>query len=465
MKYKNTTKNIKEIADELGVKNILEGSIRRSGDKVRIVAQLIDAQHDNHLWAETYDREMKDIFQIQSDVARKIAEQLKIKLTETEEERINRKSTKNIDAYTFYLKGKEYYYRYSSNDNDKAIELFKKAIKVDSNYALAYAGLANAYAQRFGIYAMGKEWLDTSLVMSLKAIELDPDIAEPYKSIGVVYFYSGDLHKAIDNYRKAIDINPNLVPAMTNLSSIYWLTGNYPEAKRWVEKSISIEVKRSTNYRFLGLIYQGLGDYKNAEKNLLKVLELQPNLSFVISDLTKLYLMSNQINKARKMLTNTHAKKPKDFRVLSAMGDFELYTGNYDKAKGYYQKAIDLTSIDYGPATEYAFVIRQKNLNESNKIFNKIIKEYSAEIESGSEDFNYPYDLARIYSVRNQKQKALYYFNEAVKDGFRFYKLAELEPMFDNIKNEPAFKMKIDWMKEEVEQMNKIINVNPSSLE
>ena len=453
MKYKNTTKNIKEIAGELGVKNILEGSVRRYGDKVRIVAQLIDAQHDNHLWAQTYDREIKDIFKIQSDVAKKITGQLKIKLSPSEEKKITTLRTNNIEAYTFYLKGKDFYYRYNATDNDEAIKLFKKAISADSNYAEAYAGLANAYAQRYGIFDLGKQWLDTARVLCLKAIKLNPDIAEPYKALGVVSFYSDKFQDAINYYQKAIDFNPNLVPAMTNIGSIYWLKGNYPEALKWINKSISIERKRSTNYRFLGLIYEGLDDFDKAEKNLLKVLELQPNLSFVVSDLTKLYLSYNQIEKCRKFLLDNYKKKPKDYRVLSSLGDFGFYTGDYNKAEEYYQKLIDLTSIDYALSTEFALVIKEKNPKKSKQYFDRILKEDLAAFESGSEDFNYSYDLARIYSVRNKTQKALYYFARAVSDGFRYYKLIELDPMFDNIRNEGAYKMRIDWIKKEIKEM------------
>ena len=237
---------------------------------------------------------------------------------------------------------------------------------------------------------------------------------------------------------------------------------NYPEALKWINKSISIERKRSTNYRFLGLIYEGLGDFDKAEKNLLKVLELQPNLSFVVSDLTKLYLSYNQIEKCRKFLSDNYKKKPKDFRVLSSLGDFGFYTGDYIKAEEYYQKLIYLTSIDYALSTEFAFVIKEKNPKKSKQFFDRILKEDLAAFESGSEDFNYSYDLSRIYSVKQDRKKALQYFKLTFDLGFRYYKLAEIDPLFKNIKTEPEFKIYIKKMQKEVDKMRKIINSSAS---
>ena len=453
LKYKHTTKSIREIARELGVANILEGSVRRSGDSVRIVAQLIDAKHDNHLWAQTYDRKMKDIFQIQSDVAQKIASQLEAKLTDKEKKRINRQSTANVNAYTLYLKGKEYYYLYSKENNATAGDFFKSAIKLDSNYALAYCGLADAYAQRFGYFDMGKAWLDSSRAMSKKALSLDPDIAEPYKSLGVSYFYVGKEREAINYYLKAIDINPNLAVAISNLGAAYWAIGNYPEAKKWIEKAIPLEVNRAFNYRMMGLLYFGLCNYDKAEKYLLKVRDLQPELTFAISDLTKVYAVTNQLDKARKLLDRYYKKKPNDHRILSALGDLELYSGNEKKAQEYYQKSVDVSSLESGSAVELAFLLSKKKKSKADKIFSKLIEINSTAISNGSEDFNYPYDLSRIYSAKMNKQKSLKYMQMAINDGFRFYQLAEIDPIFTYVKNDSAFIKQMTELKAMVDSM------------
>jgi len=144
MRFKNTTKSLREIGRELDVATILEGSVRRSGDRVRIVSQLVDTRTDEPLWTETYDRQMSDIFEIQSDVAQKIATELRAQLSPEVKRRMERKPTESLEAYDYYLKGREYYYRYRKQDNEHAIELFKKALELDPDYALAYAGLGDA---------------------------------------------------------------------------------------------------------------------------------------------------------------------------------------------------------------------------------------------------------------------------------------------------------------------------------
>src|ERR1035437_2609864 len=148
MQYKNTTKSVREIGKELGVETILEGSVRRFGNRVRIVGQLIDAKTDKHLWADTYDRELKDIFLIQTEVATKIAASLKTELSSTDREKLKWNPTKDVNAYGFYLEGREHYNRYKLDENEKAIVLFRKALELDPGYALAYTGLADAFAQK-----------------------------------------------------------------------------------------------------------------------------------------------------------------------------------------------------------------------------------------------------------------------------------------------------------------------------
>ena len=186
MRYQDSEKSVREIAQELQVASILEGSVRRVGNQVRITAQLIDPKTDEHLWAETYDREIEDIFAIQSDVAEQIASSLKVELSPEDRARIERKPTENLTAYDYYLKGRDHYYSYSREDNERAIEFFNEALEVDPDYALAHGGLADAYAQRWLWYGFGEGWLDSAIEESNKAVALDPDLAETYQAEGLV---------------------------------------------------------------------------------------------------------------------------------------------------------------------------------------------------------------------------------------------------------------------------------------
>ena len=144
-RYKNTKLPIKEIARELGVSSILEGSVQKIGNNVRITTQLIDAKTDMHLWSEIYDKDISDIFVIQSEVAQNVAMELKAKLTSEEKEQIGKNYTNNTEAYNLYLQGRYFWYRRTKEDLVRSVEYFEKAISTDPDYALAYAGLADAY--------------------------------------------------------------------------------------------------------------------------------------------------------------------------------------------------------------------------------------------------------------------------------------------------------------------------------
>ena len=205
MQYKGGTKSLRDIGKELDVATILEGSVRRSGNRICIVGELIDARTDDHLWADTYDRDMKDIFAIQSDVAQKIAGALQARLSSSERASIEKKPTDNVEAYGYYTRGRQYYYHYHRADNERAIEQFGKALALDPGYALAYAGLGDCYGQRAIKFGFSEEWNDSGIAASQKAIALDPNLAEAYKAMGLCYDGKGQINRALDAYYKAVE--------------------------------------------------------------------------------------------------------------------------------------------------------------------------------------------------------------------------------------------------------------------
>ncbi len=448
MKYKNTNMNLREIGRELNVATVLEGSVRRAGERVRIVGQLIDAGSDKHLWADTYDREMKDIFAIQSDVAQEIASALKAKLSLQEKQRIEKKATENPDAYAYYLRGREYYNHYTKEDNERAIELFKMAIALDGRYALAYAGLGDAYAQRVQRFGFSPDWIDSSTAASITARSIDPNIAEPYKALGVVYYQRGELHKALEQYQQAVAINPNYAPAVANLGSIYWTLGKYDEALPWMRKNVVLNPTRAYGFSSLGLVYQGLVEDSTAEECFKVAMDLQPDLGIAHANLAGLYLLEGKYDQARAYIREALLQLPNDRDVANAAGDIELLTGDIAGAREHYDSTGSPTELGY----TYWKTGREK---DGVGIFEENQKQDEQQFRQGTENFRPAYDLARINAIQGHTQAALQWLQKAIDNGWRDYRWSQRDPLLENIHNDERFKHMMDQLKSEIGEMRK----------
>jgi TolB-like protein/Flp pilus assembly protein TadD len=458
MQYKHTTKSVREIGKELGVETILEGSVRRFGNRVRIVGQLINAKNDKHLWAETYDRELKDIFLIQTEVATKIAASLKTELSSTDKEKLKWNPTKDVNAYGFYLDGREHYNRYKLDENEKAIVLFRKALDLDPDYALAYTGLADAFAQKAGIFGSEKAWFDSSIKMSNKAIVLNPNLAEAYKSLGVVYAYRGKFRSAIGYYSKALELNPNFGAAINNISSMYWWLGRYDEAYPWAVKSIQVDPARASGYATLGLIYTGLALDSAAQKWFLTSIELLPNL-IREENLIKSYITIKDYKKAREYIQNRQKESPGDIDILEIAGLVEVNAGDFQKAKVLYDSAYSKKPEIKASSSEYAYVLWKINKKkEAALIFSKASHESEEIIKQGNEEFNSPYILAQVNAVLGNKESAYKWLQQAINNGWRQYEMNLNDPLFENIRNEDRFKEMMNNLKQMVDTMRKKID-------
>lgn len=469
MRYKNSDKSLRDIGKDLDVATILEGSVRRAGNRIRIASQLIDARTDEHIWAETYEREMKDIFAIQSDVAQQIATALKVKLSPTEKERIEKKPTENLTAYDYYLKGREYYYHYRKQDNENAIELFKKALELDPNYALACAGLGDAYGQQTNKFGFPRAWDDSAIAVSKKAISIDPNLAEGYKSLGLAYQEKGWNRKALESYRKAVELNPNYFPAVANIGFTNWFIGEFDEALLWMKKSGVLNPTLAFNYYGVGAVYLSLGDDAKAEEWCEKALELQPDLVYPHVVLTEMYLAQGKFQQATDQSRKILSIVPDDVVALSMAGNAELFSANYAQAKQYFEKAISISSSGFTRFTGrsnttglgYIFWKTGKQA-EARKMFNRSLNEDLKELEQRNEWNALPYDLAAINAIQGNKQEAYKWLQKAIDAGWRDYRIGLKDPLLGNLRNDEQFqqmmaqvKAKVDEMRKKVEEMEK----------
>ena len=272
--FKGKDVSIPTVAGELGVDHVLEGSVRRAGDQVRITAQLIETDTDSHLWSETYDREMKDVFAIQDDIARSIVEALKVTLSPKERRALQNVATSNASAYDFYLKGRKYFYAMSRRDFHHAISMFDRAIELDPKYALAYAGKADAYSMLYRYAEATHENARLAEEASQQAIELDPDSAEAQASLGTAMFTSGQYDAAEKHFEAAILINPNLFESYIFYGRACLSKGDFEKAARLFVRAAEVSPGDYQAPSFLAMAYRSLGRIEEARRADARSLEL-----------------------------------------------------------------------------------------------------------------------------------------------------------------------------------------------
>lgn len=345
MQYKNTNKTVREIAAELNASHILEGSVRKSGNKVRVVAQLIDAVTDAHLWAQTYDKEMTELFDIQSKVAQDIALALEHELSPSEWASINKKPTKNLKAYEHYLKGREFYSQYDKASNDKAIKHFKLALELDTGFALAYAGLGDAMSQK-AKYEQKPILLDSAKLVSQKAIQIDKNCSEGYKALGLAYHYKGDKEKAMEAYQKAVTKNPNNDLAISNIALIHSDKGEFVEGFKWAKKAFDLNPKHPMALERLSEMTQVVGLEEEAEQLLKEGIKENPEYVAFYKDLCKLYLRQNKLKEAEQLCKKVMDLEPKSKAAPLMMANVHLMEKDFEKAHQYFQQA---KSYERGP--------------------------------------------------------------------------------------------------------------------
>ncbi len=278
MQYKKKGGDVRRIASELGVDYVLEGSVRREGERVRISAQLIAARDQTHLWAESYDRDRAGILGLQREVALVIARQIELKLTPQQQKRLAPGRAINPEAHDAYLKGR-YFFNRGPDTLPKAAEYFKEAISKDPDFAPAYAGLADAYAWNLGQMLLPpREWHGKAKAAAVKAVELDPTLAEAHASLAYVQEnYAWDWDGALQEYQRAIALNPNSAAAHAAYAQHLAFRGRVQEAEAEIKRAEELDPLSLFIKTQVGWIYLWTGQLDRAMEQWQKVVELDPN--------------------------------------------------------------------------------------------------------------------------------------------------------------------------------------------
>jgi TolB-like protein/Flp pilus assembly protein TadD len=280
MRYKDTTLSIGQIAQELAAGSIVEGSIRKAGNRVRITAQLIQAESDRHVWSQSYDRDLTDVFAIQGDIAEKVAEALKVQLLSKEKKNIEKKATSSPEAYTLYLKGRHFWNERTEAAVKKAIQYFEQAVKIDPNFAMAYSGLADSYLIMSDYY-----WMDPPEAGLLakgyatRALEIDDALAEAHASLGLFHQQSWEFSSAERELKRAIELKPNY-PASYHWYAIQLsFLNKFEDAGEMLKRAIDLDPYSRILNLSTGASLFYLRRYEQAIEQLDNVIESNPDFA------------------------------------------------------------------------------------------------------------------------------------------------------------------------------------------
>ncbi len=265
-----------QVGRELDAACVLSGSLRRAGNRLRITAQLVQAQTGHSIWAERYDRELKDVFEVQDEIARSISQALRIQLSPQEEKAIARKPTDNPQAYDYYLRGRQFFYQFRKKGFDFARQMFARAIVIDPRYARAFAGVADCCSFLYMYWDSSEDNLNEAEAASRKALELDPELAEAHAASGLAFALRKNFAEAQREFEKAIRLNPNLFEAHYFYARTTFLRGDLAKAAELYEEAARLNPDDYQVIAGLVCVYHGLGreqEAKSSERRGLQVIE------------------------------------------------------------------------------------------------------------------------------------------------------------------------------------------------
>ena len=402
MRYKGTKESLPDIARDLHVDAVVEGSVERSGDRVRITTQLIEAPTDRHLWAKSYEGDLRDVLALQSEVAQAVAREIVVKLTPKEQELLARKHTVSPEAYQLYLRGRFFWRRFSAPSIAKSIEYYQQAIEKDPAYAPAYAGLADSYA--LGSVGGGgtppMEGMPKAKAAAQKAMGLDDTLSEAHLSLALVRtYYDWDWVGADKEFERAIELNPNYAEAHHFYSHYFLALGRTDESLRESERALELDPLSPDIAWHMGWHYYYAHDYDKAIEQLNKALELDPHSGMAHVYLGLSYEQKGMLPRAIDEIEKARALVPGTPFGLWNLAHAYAVSGNRTEAKKILDQLEELSKHRYIAA----------------------------------------YNRAIICSGLGEKDATLAWLEKAYQEHAFGIATLKLDPVFDGLRSDPRF--------------------------
>ncbi|NIM01821.1 MAG: protein kinase [Acidobacteria bacterium] len=368
-RFKGSQQDIREIGRRLGVSTVLEGSVRKAGSQVRVAVQLVNVADGYHLWSNRYDRELKDVFAIQDEIAPSIVEALQVTLTPKAEKKAEKEAPTDVQAYDYYLKGRKFFYEFRAKGFELARQMFARAIVIDDKYARAYAGVADCCSSLYSLYNASDENLNEADTASRKAVELDPDNAEARASRGLALSLKGDFEESDKEFEKAIALNPKSYEAHYFFARALFAQGRHEDAVKEFEKACEVNPEDYQAPFFLAQTYLSVGRRAYAAANLRKAVEAaKKHLAFNADDARALYLGGaglvelGELEMAQEWVARAQKIDPDDSLVLYNVACIYAQLGENDQAldclEKSYKNAVSTDSLNWMQEDPYFDPVR-----------------------------------------------------------------------------------------------------------
>jgi serine/threonine-protein kinase len=396
--YKGKEVDPQTIARELNVEGIVTGRITQRGDNLSISVELTDARDQSHIWGEQYNRPVSDLLAVQEEISREISNQLRLNLTGEEQRRLGKRYTENTEAYQLYLKGRYFADQYSEDGFKKAVDQFHLAIQKDSKYALAYAGLAEAYWVASAQFLQPREAMPKVREAALEALKIDDTLAEAHTSLAAVQaFYDYDIVSSEREFKRALELNPGSASAHQWYAWYLFVLKRSEEALREIKRAQELDPLSFLINGEVGMAYYFARQYDRAIEEDKKALEMDPNNSFARIGLTRSYI---QIRRYEEAIATASKPEPDDSYLLASLGEAYARSGKTAEAQKVIDKLNELTKQRYVP----------------------------------------PYAMAWIYVGLGQKQQALDWLEKSYANREDTMIWLNSDPSLDDLRSEPRFR-------------------------
>jgi len=399
--FKGKSYDIREVGEKLKVQTVLEGSVRKAGDRLRIIAQLINVSDGFLLWSEKYDRDMEDIFAIQDEISLTIVEKLKVKLLRKEKARIVKRYTEDVEAYNLYLKGRYFWGKRTKEGLKRAIQLFEQAVAEDSSFVLPYAGLADSY-NLFGFYCIlpPTEAFPKAKAEAMKGLEMDDTIAEVHAALAFArMYYDLDWKNVEREFKQAIELNPGYPTAHHWYAEYLTLTGQLDEAIKEAKRALDLDPFSLVMNLLLGWTFYYSGEYIQAIEQYQKTLELDPNFAPGHFFLGFAYIQKSMFKEAIKEFQKAKTLFGESTLMEAGLGHAYAVSGERDRVQKVLDKLKRMSKRMYVP----------------------------------------PYYLAAISSDLGEKDQAFEWLEKCLEERDMWLVFLKIDPIWNNVRSDSRF--------------------------